>query len=215
MALRLQLARKKAGITEQKLAKAVGMSRSALTALSGGRSHSTEFIPALARELAVDEAWLLCGLGVMPSWMRETWRRSVALMFRVVVRAGEGPPSNGSSADEWLNAHAGHLSPAEKRECREAFLDLQAAELRQRLFARTVSAETRTADYIPLSGWDLRILLDALSAYASRAKNAEDVYNVIESVLARHYPNREDSVPVELLELTGRTKWTYTDHLFK
>jgi len=220
LAARLQLAKERAKYTEQNLAKAVGMSRPALSSLLAGRSRNPLHLPALARALNVDEDWLHFGYGPGPMWMQEMQRPTVILMYRMIIENGD--LKQPSSANEWIKRYEikkenGRLTEDEKEQFRVAYLELQSADLRSKLFSATKTAEPRPQDEIPLHPRYYPIVLQALKEHLGRAKedDKENIRDVIESVLARHYPGKRDDPPSELSELTGRQSWTFSHHLHR
>lgn len=61
--MRIKEARKEKGLSQQALAKAVGMQQPTLSALESGKTQSTSLIASFASKLGVNALWLETGLG--------------------------------------------------------------------------------------------------------------------------------------------------------
>ncbi len=111
LGVRLALARSEAGLSQPALAKAVGMTQSAIAEIEGGRVKRPKKLREIARAMGVTEEWLLG---------EPTYRMPLVKSFDPDVPDDEPAPADSDLADAARRAHRMELGPGEvvEREAR-------------------------------------------------------------------------------------------------
>lgn len=104
LGVRLALARSEAGLSQPALAKAVGMTQSAIAEIEGGRVKRPKKLREIARAMGVTEEWLLG---------EPTYRAPLVKSFDPDAPDEEPAPADTEAAEAARRAHRKDLGPGE------------------------------------------------------------------------------------------------------